>query len=971
MSRKLFLPLALVLACTVQVSAQSDECAGAVPAVTGNNPLDTTVLTLATSAEAYSAVPCPTIGTMDRDGWWIWNSGPGGVTAVDLCVGSPGFDSDLVVYDATGGCGALVQVACAGDECPGFVSQLTFVSAPATNYYIRIGSWGAGDPGFVGSFDITVTPPSVGGILHLYYPPGINSSGAALDCLGLTGVTTSVTTQAAFVTQLAAGTWDAIVVDEPAFGIAAGSAMETAITGYVAGGGAAVLAFWDLDASPALRAAFGVATAVSFTVPQAIVCGASCADAVWTDPNALASVAAGGNGFFDDGDQMTAAVGGTVIGEFGGGSAAIIRANSGRTIVLGEVPDALNPQAGRDLLANAIESILSAPGGAPATGAGPCAPIVGPMGDECATAFVAVDGSNAFDTTGMTSAASADPYNDAQCVGTFLGTMSRDAWWTYEATTTGNALVSLCAGAAGFDSDLVIYEGTCAGLTQIACSGDFGGPCGLTSQTSFSATAGSDYVIRIGSWGTGAAGFAGTFDISYGCTSPPANDNCAAATIIAVDVVDLPFDTGCATNDGPVPTCGGITAPLDIWFRYDAGATGILFVDTLGSLFNTRIAAYASCGALAPVACNTGGLAISFPVTSGMSYFLQVSGFDFEVGTGDLTTNLVIPIDLTGIDVALVNGEGTAGGGLVVSQAAYVAALTAASLSYVEIEPAIDVVSGCPTVGWIYNNGTFPDDDAVPAQIATLIRDCVLGGNGAYIQGGDLWGFLPDTDLSAIDGVNSGVGGAVDGGDLVTSVSGIAGSTLDGFASAYTQDQGGNDWTDDLVAAGPGLDLLGDNAELVIESPVAGVDYDVAILYLHDDGVAPGAGDVYSTSIEPAGLADAAAHLDEIFDLIGFTGGGPTGPNFRRGDVNRDGSMNIADAVSLLSSLFVPGSPAPSCAKSADANDDGSNNIADAITILSALFVPGSPPPPAPGPITCGTDPTADALTCVTTAPCP
>ncbi|MFN0060767.1 MAG: dockerin type I repeat-containing protein [Planctomycetota bacterium] len=114
--------------------------------------------------------------------------------------------------------------------------------------------------------------------------------------------------------------------------------------------------------------------------------------------------------------------------------------------------------------------------------------------------------------------------------------------------------------------------------------------------------------------------------------------------------------------------------------------------------------------------------------------------------------------------------------------------------------------------------------------------------------------------------------------------------------------------------------------------------------------------------------ASSESYFDDV--RVEISGSGPSAPQFRRGDVNRDGAFNIADAVSLLSSLF-GGAPAPSCAKAADANDDGSVNIADAVTILNRLFVPGSPLLPAPGPTTCGPDPTADALTCVTGAPCP
>jgi hypothetical protein len=76
---------------------------------------------------------------------------------------------------------------------------------------------------------------------------------------------------------------------------------------------------------------------------------------------------------------------------------------------------------------------------------------------------------------------------------------------------------------------------------------------------------------------------------------------------------------------------------------------------------------------------------------------------------------------------------------------------------------------------------------------------------------------------------------------------------------------------------------------------------------------------------------------------------------FKRGDVNADGTLNIADAIKLLGHLFAR-EAAPTCQNAADANDDGTLNIADAIKILSHLFA-ATGPLPAPFP-NCGPDPT-------------
>lgn len=84
--------------------------------------------------------------------------------------------------------------------------------------------------------------------------------------------------------------------------------------------------------------------------------------------------------------------------------------------------------------------------------------------------------------------------------------------------------------------------------------------------------------------------------------------------------------------------------------------------------------------------------------------------------------------------------------------------------------------------------------------------------------------------------------------------------------------------------------------------------------------------------------------------------------DFRRGDVNADGTSNLSDAVFSLGHLYL-GTEPPSCLKAADTNDDGRINISDPIFLLNYLFL-GGEAPQNPGPTVCGPDPTPDALDC-------
>ena len=98
----------------------------------------------------------------------------------------------------------------------------------------------------------------------------------------------------------------------------------------------------------------------------------------------------------------------------------------------------------------------------------------------------------------------------------------------------------------------------------------------------------------------------------------------------------------------------------------------------------------------------------------------------------------------------------------------------------------------------------------------------------------------------------------------------------------------------------------------------------------------------------------------------------PPDDAFIRGDCNLDLGVNVADAVFLLSSLFIPGATPLGCRDSGDVNDDGGVNVADAVFLLSSLFIPGATPIPEPNMQSgCGPDPTdTDTLQCDQTS-CP
>jgi len=88
--------------------------------------------------------------------------------------------------------------------------------------------------------------------------------------------------------------------------------------------------------------------------------------------------------------------------------------------------------------------------------------------------------------------------------------------------------------------------------------------------------------------------------------------------------------------------------------------------------------------------------------------------------------------------------------------------------------------------------------------------------------------------------------------------------------------------------------------------------------------------------------------------------------DFRRGDVNQDGGLNIADPVAILNFLF--STQSLSCLDAADVDNNGTVEISDPIGVLGFLFL-GTLPPAAPFD-TCGSDSGQDNLTCTAFSVC-
>jgi len=240
-------------------------------------------------------------------------------------------------------------------------------------------------------------------------------------------------------------------------------------------------------------------------------------------------------------------------------------------------------------------------------------------------------------------------------------------YFSWVADATGVWQFSTC-GIASYDTLLGFYDVGCG--TQIACNDDGGGCAGFSSiMTAGSIVNGNTYIIQVGGFTT----FTGSssLDISF-LGGPPANDDCANATLLPPGPSSTMVDTTNSTNDGPQPSCGGAFAlPNDVWFEWTPSFGGDWMFSTSVSGLPTRIAILDGCAGIELVCDSPNGDA-SVTLTGaqiGTTYLVQLSGNDTETGVttldiaplgGNIGFNYCMTAPNSAGSGALITGTGSA-----------------------------------------------------------------------------------------------------------------------------------------------------------------------------------------------------------------------------------------------------------------------------------------------------------------------
>ncbi len=116
---------------------------------------------------------------------------------------------------------------------------------------------------------------------------------------------------------------------------------------------------------------------------------------------------------------------------------------------------------------------------------------------------------------------------------------------------------------------------------------------------------------------------------------PPPNDDFGLATVISsfpfTDTVDV-FSASAEPADPHIVNCNAIPDGYSVWYTFTPASSGVVTIDTLGSVFDTVLALWSgtTISNLQPVACNddrdgnTFQSELSAPVNQGTQYYIEV-----------------------------------------------------------------------------------------------------------------------------------------------------------------------------------------------------------------------------------------------------------------------------------------------------------------------------------------------------------
>jgi hypothetical protein len=559
---------------TIAGPANNDNCA-TPSAIAGQGSFVFNNSGASTGLEGQTEFLCYFFGSsvIDNDVWYSWTADATGTALIGTCTSA--VDTKIAVYPGTGCPTAGTALVCNDDAC-GLQTQLSLSVTAGTTYTLQVGTF-PGAIGGLGNMDISINAPPAND--DCTTPTAIAGQGSF--AFNQVGATTGLEGQTEFLCYFFGSStidndvWYSWTAD--ASGIAligtCTTTVDTKIAVYPGGGcptaGTAIACNDD---------ACGLQT----TVQAPVTAGTTYMLQVGTFPgafggtgnmdisivppatndNCAAPSAIAGQGSFAF-SQLGATTGAEGQAEFlcyyfgsstidndvwyswtadATGTAIISTCTSAVDTKISVYPGVGCPTSGTSIACNddgcGLQTTLVVPtvtnGTTYTIQVGTFPGVVGGTGnldivilppltnDDCSTPDV-ISGQGTFNYNNSIATTGTEGQLETLCYAFGTSGVSSDVWYSWTSNATGLATVSTCAGGP-IDTKIAAYPGGGCPTngTALACNDD---TCGLQSEISFNAVAGTTYMLQIGTFPNAASG-SGSFDVSVAGPAEPGTAYC-------------------------------------------------------------------------------------------------------------------------------------------------------------------------------------------------------------------------------------------------------------------------------------------------------------------------------------------------------------------------------------------------------------------------------------------------------------
>ncbi len=229
--------------------------------------------------------------------------------------------------------------------------------------------------------------------------------------------------------------------------------------------------------------------------------------------------------------------------------------------------------------------------------------------------------------------------------------IGKTVWYHFKLSGMSGTMTLNTTGS-NFDTTMAIYRGTnLATLALMQCNEDQS--TSFTSRVSITAFSGLDYYVQVG----GEAGASGNLKLNFDfssrtqCTGNDNWNNACEFVLNPSDYFNIQSTHGATMQSSESSGCGSMGST--VWYRMRAppGVVGRFGISTSGSNYDTVVAVWTERDdkPLARIDCSggssgsRGSTTTNIPIAGGVTYLIQVGGFNSAQGHLIMSINAIIP----------------------------------------------------------------------------------------------------------------------------------------------------------------------------------------------------------------------------------------------------------------------------------------------------------------------------------------